>query len=512
VFFVVLLVYKFLRILLYSIFCLCFFVFNKGLVLRYLIFVLVLLVFNPLVAALFLRDGRLHVFQSVFEVLTFFVVFVVVFGVFVLLVRDKKFRFGKVNYWFLFVSLLLFAVSFSVMGNFYKVLDEGVDISSSNVIDVPGYINFESSTFLNIPLLTNTKHVYSSFVLGDGERLMKVLYLDKVPVKDVVRFHTSWQDFPVTKENVGGFVGVNDNVLNTDLRVFLDVNNKTFDITNSYACLEENNGYWVDVGLPKGTLVVGNNSFVFYAQNNSDLLRLSSQEVYTPHDSFKFDGKEWSPEMMDFVLFVPQQNSFWFSLLFRLSFVFKVIGVFLLVSSLFGFGFLKQVWRNSKKELFFSVVCCFVIYFFYGLSFSLWVYLSKITSFLVYWLLKLSFLSPFLDLSNVSAPSVGSSGFVVTVADVCSGIESLSLFTFLFFVVLVFDWKKLNFWNVVPVFLVGLFGVFLLNVLRIYLLILVGTFVSRTFALTLFHSFAAMLLFIFYFAFFVYFSKKFLEK
>jgi exosortase/archaeosortase family protein len=88
--------------------------------------------------------------------------------------------------------------------------------------------------------------------------------------------------------------------------------------------------------------------------------------------------------------------------------------------------------------------------------------------------------------------------FGVTIAQSCSGVESIALFTGLYALVGLLDWNKLNhrrFWLLLPVALVGLF---LFNIVRVYLLIIGGYYIDPEIAFSLFHTYAGMVFFIIY--------------
>ena len=92
--------------------------------------------------------------------------------------------------------------------------------------------------------------------------------------------------------------------------------------------------------------------------------------------------------------------------------------------------------------------------------------------------------------------------FSVGVAKTCSGIDSVLLFTGLYLGILAWDWGILDKRKAFGMYFVGVFGAFALNIVRIFLLILIGFFVSRDFALHSFHTNASSLLFIIYFGVF----------
>jgi exosortase/archaeosortase family protein len=76
----------------------------------------------------------------------------------------------------------------------------------------------------------------------------------------------------------------------------------------------------------------------------------------------------------------------------------------------------------------------------------------------------------------------------------------------------VVDWKEINKKRAALLFLPALVGLFLVNVLRIYLLYLVAIHISPKLAIGLFHSYAGTVLFIIYFIVFLKIFYSWLKK
>ena len=109
-------------------------------------------------------------------------------------------------------------------------------------------------------------------------------------------------------------------------------------------------------------------------------------------------------------------------------------------------------------------------------------------------------------------PVLSFNGFMVKIAQTCSGIDSIFLFTALYLGILAWDWKILNKKKVFWLFFVGVVGAFMLNIVRIFLLILIGAYISRDFALNVFHTNASAILFLIYFAVFLKLSYGWMKK
>jgi exosortase/archaeosortase family protein len=181
-----------------------------------------------------------------------------------------------------------------------------------------------------------------------------------------------------------------------------------------------------------------------------------------------------------------------------------------LIIFVFGIKFPRDFIKNFKKDLVYLIFGTFLIYLLIRKFQGVWFYFSGIVGKSVVYLL--GFMGP----SNIyyfeKLPVVSFRDFIVGIAQTCSGIDSMLLFTFLFFGILAWDWKILNKKKAVFLFCIGIIGVFLLNILRIFFLILIGAYLSQSFALNIFHTNASSIFFIIYFGIFWKLSYKWLKN
>ena len=105
---------------------------------------------------------------------------------------------------------------------------------------------------------------------------------------------------------------------------------------------------------------------------------------------------------------------------------------------------------------------------------------------LVLFLLRLSYPSAALT-PGAGGPTLAAGSFGGRIGSLCSGIESMMLFSALFVIIAAVDFEKIDVKRAVVVFFPAIAGVFLLNVVRIYLLFLVGVNISRDLAVGIFH-------------------------
>lgn len=171
------------------------------------------------------------------------------------------------------------------------------------------------------------------------------------------------------------------------------------------------------------------------------------------------------------------------------------------ILAVFNVRFVKGFVSSFKKEL---TIVSVMIVLYYGFNIfvrKVWYFLGGFVAHSVGFLLGLSFGDVVLVDKGYNF-NLGAAGFVASIGDLCSGIDSIGLFTALFVLILAYDWKVLNKKRMVIAGVIGLVGAILVNVLRVYLLYLTGIFVSPEFAVGMFHSNIGMILFIVYFVLF----------
>jgi exosortase/archaeosortase family protein len=164
----------------------------------------------------------------------------------------------------------------------------------------------------------------------------------------------------------------------------------------------------------------------------------------------------------------------------------------------FGPSNLRLLFRAYKKELIITLGLAVAFYIFLLLVYSLWRVLAIIVLHSVSWLLHLS------GLTAVILPprTLLLSKFGIDIAQYCSGIESIALFTGLYLLIGVLDWNRLQHQKFLYIFPLALLILFALNILRVFILILAGYYINQHIAFSLFHTYAGMVFFIIYSAIF----------
>jgi exosortase/archaeosortase family protein len=126
---------------------------------------------------------------------------------------------------------------------------------------------------------------------------------------------------------------------------------------------------------------------------------------------------------------------------------------------------------------------------------SAWLVLTSIILIITKYLLSLSSIS-----ATILPPStLVLSKLVIDVGQTCSGIESIFLFSIFYLLISTFEWKNFNKTKVMLLYIPSVIGLFLLNIIRVYLLVMVSLFVSPSFSLGILHANLGLIFFVLYF-------------
>jgi len=200
-----------------------------------------------------------------------------------------------------------------------------------------------------------------------------------------------------------------------------------------------------------------------------------------------------------------------YSFLFAFILYFMLFLIILsLTLAVYGYKFCKNFYKESKKEIWIFIEIFILVFFVSNQIQRLWFLFSGIVTRAVYFLLSLSS-NPTINLSG-KIPVIGLNNFIVGIDNPCSGIESIFMFSFLYIFAVCFDWKILNKKKAILLFFPGVISVFILNILRVYSMILVGAYISREFALGIFHTNAGWILFLAYFTLFWFLFYNWMKK
>lgn len=182
-------------------------------------------------------------------------------------------------------------------------------------------------------------------------------------------------------------------------------------------------------------------------------------------------------------------------------FVFLGLGVY-------GLNFIKEFIKKFKKELVYFLIFGIITAGLMNAVWSLWPYFSNIVLKLVAFLLKIIGA----DFRIIEPRTIIVGSFGAQIAEACSGVYSIFLFSALYLFIIFVDWKKINKKKASFLFIPAIAGAFLVNVLRVFLLFIVGAFVSKDVAMGLYHSYTGMIFFLLYFAIFWFLFYKWMKN
>jgi exosortase/archaeosortase family protein len=199
----------------------------------------------------------------------------------------------------------------------------------------------------------------------------------------------------------------------------------------------------------------------------------------------------------------------WFFIILNYVFVFP-FGLSLF-TAVFGLQFIKDIYKNFKKQFKYFAIAAVVVYLLLVWVQSLWIYFSKGVGIVLYFIFSIFYKNVGL-IYNTTGPLLSVEGFSATIGSPCSGVDSLLMFSGLFILIFLLDYKRLNKKMMLIFFPIGLLGTYAFNILRIFLLYLTGVYISPEFAVGLFHQNIGWILFIAYFFVFWWITSKYVYK
>jgi exosortase/archaeosortase family protein len=185
-----------------------------------------------------------------------------------------------------------------------------------------------------------------------------------------------------------------------------------------------------------------------------------------------------------------------------LAFLSFAIGVY-------SWDYLKRFVSALRKELIIATVLTIITYILLMQFQALWYFFSYNVTMILYWLFTPLF-PTYLEVGQT--PIIDVNGFVVSIGPPCSGTESMFLFMVFSIGLYLLDKEKIKTRLFIIVSVIGLIGVYFVNILRLFLLILTGIYVNPDFAVGMFHTNIGWLLFVVYFLVYYYIMRKFIYK
>jgi len=202
-------------------------------------------------------------------------------------------------------------------------------------------------------------------------------------------------------------------------------------------------------------------------------------------------------------------SGFPFYITLAVSLLSLVVAFILFTIGVFSSKYLKAFYKELKKPLWITLILIIVVYNLLMLFQNLWPFFSSTISRILFTLFSPLF-PTFLELSTT--PILDVNGFVVSIGAPCSGIESLFLFAAFSIGIYALDHKRLKTIPFIIASIIGVIGIYFVNILRLFLLILTGIYVNPNFAVGLFHTNVGWILFAIYFLIYYYIMRKFIYK
>lgn len=198
-----------------------------------------------------------------------------------------------------------------------------------------------------------------------------------------------------------------------------------------------------------------------------------------------------------------------FILLFTiLKYLFNAAFLIFTAISVYNLEIFKDQFSKFKKQIFPFLALITIYFFIIQLFQTLWRVLGNMIANTLAFLFRLTYDNVHLNTEAFRAPTLGVNNFIVGISSECSGIDSLLIFLSLFTVLLVLDKDRLDLKRMAILFIPGIIGTIGYNILRIYLLILVGVHINPEFAVDVFHSNIGWILFLVFFVIFWHFGSK----
>jgi exosortase/archaeosortase family protein len=173
---------------------------------------------------------------------------------------------------------------------------------------------------------------------------------------------------------------------------------------------------------------------------------------------------------------------------------------------IFGLEFTAHILKKFQKQIIITGLVTIAFFMLMMFIQNLWTYFSSIISTVLYHVFNLFFedvtYKPFVSsfsMTEGGGPLLGINDFRAIVGKSCSGIDSFLLFTSLYTLIFILDYKRLKKKLAVLLYFIGVVGMFIINILRILLLFIIGAYIDAKFAIGLFHTNAGWILFIAYF-------------
>lgn len=420
---------------------------------------------------------------------------------------------------FFFIGTLCLVLSSITQVDLNRILNSGISIQNKKV-------HWDAQRWGVLPFLSEADPVGEQYlwVRTPEQRLMKTLK-GTVPKKRgqsplarttnderrtaVLKWYGLWRD--------GNGNGVLDD------RVWLSINGQRYDVSEQYRAISTGTSSILAVEIPLAVMPseAENLAFILSKEGSTDAIGWVAGTTYLLGQTHEWEmpaGGEVSPSaspnlfggrdggengkwketpFMEALVWVEQPNDPVHSFLFKIGYLLRWLGMALLFFAFFGRRWILCFARQSPLLTIVSFAYApLVLLLGIGLRQS-WPWLAQGVGYSLYGLLHFGF-TPFIDVKDATHVIVGTGSFSVNIADTCSGIESVGLFCAMYLGLVLFNYKHLRLSRALFLIIPGLIGMYLVNLVRIYILFLVGLIAGEV-ALNAFHTYLGIVFFVLYF-------------
>ncbi len=476
---------------------------KNNLFIKYLLVIIIAIIIFPLITA-FLFEGSSFT-QKLLNSYKFHELSIIIcaaLGLFLFLAK-KKFKIKKIKkkdkekkeiklrIFLMIISIILILISINAYSEINSFLSKDISLDKNN----ENKLLIDNEMWLNIPILENKLLLDEIFINGfdsENKEFKKTIYLKKIPANPQIEWFGSWH---------GNLF--NDNVFNPNVEIFLKINDKNYNVSKQYSALKEFEQVLIIQNISTKDLVIGLNNVSIFITNKGgigeDIGVLTLKDFDNDNSYIKNQDEFLKLESQEFLIFIKEDSSFLNKIVFKLSFIFKILSLILLILAIFGLQIFKENFSEVKLELLFSFVISYLIGLFYIFSNNAEKVISELTTFIVYLLLRITTFPAGISL-NMNESSIILNEFKANVAADSSGVSHMFLFLIAFNIILITMWDDIKFKKSLKFQIIGLIGIFLLNAISIYLQTLMKYFkLEKLNSLT---EYIPIILFMIFFVFF----------
>jgi hypothetical protein len=218
--------------------------------------------------------------------------------------------------------------------------------------------------------------------------------------------------------------------------------------------------------IVEGIRMSGSNELILGKEGTADSIGWVAQATYLEGNTKKWgvESGQWEDTpFQSAMVWVAEPNPWYFSLLFKLGYLLRWLGMLFLFLAFLGRGWVVGVIRQSPWMAGISLAYApLILLLGLGIRQS-WPWLAQGVGWSLYGLLKLIPVAgqPFIRIPDGIHVEVGTNQFWVNIADTCSGMESIGLFAGMYLGLILFNYRQLRLGRALALIVPGLVGTYL---------------------------------------------------